>query len=388
MSDSPFDLATARDWFGFKPGMTRDQAQDHLDESNLDQTENRDDYFSTAADDDVELEFWFATTGDQRMRQLAASGDGVLWNGKPLTGLRIADALTALEPLDSAPMWDLNDAANNPFPTGEVPPPPAGPISGERLLEEATIWLPERGIGLVVCDASVLDVVWRAKRDIPKKFVGPVTDEHRQLSKRPDLEAYLREHRLARLKAEAAAKRDPLSALRSLWLILCLGLLGWVGYLGFQEMQRWTTARALTGKFVSIEEVPRKKFFDMAPERFRRHMPDDPIRKRELFHIEYLDPAGRARMALLERADFYVSPRNVGEEVQIAFVDGDPPQVKGPSRAGDAAFLKYMPWAILVGAIFVVGEWTFRLLPLLLRSAAKSASSKSPVVDPDRPELR
>src|ERR1700744_3617732 len=97
MSDSPFDLATARDWFGFKPGMTREEAQDHLDQSNLDQTENRDDYFSTAVGD-VELEFWFGTTGEQRMRQLAACGDEIIWNGKAVTGVRVDEALNRMEP--------------------------------------------------------------------------------------------------------------------------------------------------------------------------------------------------------------------------------------------------------------------------------------------------
>jgi hypothetical protein len=385
MSDSPFDLATARDWFGFKPGMTREQAEEHMDQSNLEMIENRDDYFSVAVDD-VELEFWFETTGKQRMRQLSVCGDEVLWNGKALTGVRIADALSAMEPLDAAPMWDLNDATNIPFPTGDVTPP--GPISGERLLEEATIWLPERGIGLVVCEASIMDVVWREKRDLPKNFVGPVTEDHRQLSKRSDLEAYLHEHRLARLKAAAAAKRDPLAPLQTLWTILCLGLLAWVGYLGFQEMQRWATARALTGKFISVEQVPRKKFFDVGPERLRRLMPDDPVRKREFYHIEYLDPAGRSRTAMLEGAEFYVPPRQEGEDVQIAFVDGDPPQVKGPSRASDAAFLKCMPWAMAVGVIYIIGQGLIRLLPVLGRFAAKSVSSKGMVVDPDRPELR
>ena len=385
MADSPFDLATARDWFGFRPGMTREEAEQHLDQSNLDQIENRDDYFSTSVDD-VELEFWFETIGDERMRQLAASGDGVVWNGKPLTGVRIADALSIMEPLDSAPMWDLNDATNDPFPAGNVPPP--GPVSGERLLEEATIWLPGRGIGLVVCDAMVTDVVWRQKRDVPKNLAGPVTEEHRQLSQRPDLEAYLREHRLARQKAEAAAKRDPLAVFQSLWTILCLGLLVWVGYFGFQEMQRWTGAQVLTGKFVSMAEVPRKKFFDSGPEDLRRLIPNDPVRKREMYEIEYLDPAGRSRIALLEAAEFYIPPHEAGEAVQIAFVDGDPPQVKGPSRAGDAAFLKYMPWAIGVGVVYIIGQWLIRFLPILLGFAAKTVSSKGPVVDPDRPELR
>jgi hypothetical protein len=385
MSDSPFDLATARDWFGFRLGMTREQAEEHLDQSNLEETENREDSFSTAIGD-VELECWFEITGEQRLRQLAVSGDGIVWNGKAITGVRIADALSAMEPLDSTPMWDLNDATNIPFPTGDVPLP--GPPSGERLLEEATIWLPGRGIGLVVCDATIIEVVWREKRSVPKKLVGAVTDEHRQLSKRPDLEAYLREHRLARQQAEAAAKRDPLAPVQALWTFICLGLLAWIGYLGFQEMQRWTNAHRLTGKFVAVEQVPRKKFFDVGPERLRRLMPDDPVRKRELFHVEYLDPAGHSRTAMLEHGDFYIPPHEVGEEVQIAFVDGDPPQVKGPPRAGDAAFLKYMPWAIALGLAYVIGQWLIRLLPILLRFVAKSVSSKGTVVDPDRPELR
>jgi hypothetical protein len=169
---------------------------------------------------------------------------------------------------------------------------------------------------------------------------------------------------------------------------VCIAALVVIARKGFKEMQRWHSAPTLEGRFVSVEEVPRKKFLDLAPESVRQYMPDDPVRQREMFHIEYSDPTGRKQVAMLEAAEFYVPPREAGEKVPIAYVDGDPPRVKGLSRANDAAFLEYVPWAIAVGVFYVVMQFVLGLVPRTWSTVVELLLSSGTKRDSDRPELR
>jgi len=154
-------------------------------------------------------------------------------------------------------------------------------------------------------------------------------------------------------------------------------------------MQRWVNATTLTGKFISKEDVPRKKYLDLAPEAVRKHMPDDPRRTRTMYRIQYLDPALQRQTVDLEAAEFFVPPMEPGADVQIAYLDGNPPRVKGLSRARDAAFLEYFPWGIAVGIFYVIAQSLLRFIPRLFRVAAKAVVPQGGgAVDPDRPELR
>jgi hypothetical protein len=378
-----FDIANADQWFGFRPGMTRPQTLEQIRKLGLQEAEYDDDYFSMAIGG-VELEFWFQAGDPARLRQISADGGEIFWNNRPLLETRVDGALRTLEPLGRAPMWEANDATSEPFP--EAVNAPAGAISDEALLEEGTIWLPERGLGLVVYDGEIAAVAWREVRDLPAQFAGPVTDAQRQLSKRPDIETYLREKRAARQRVNVP--KTPFALLHGILVWVCLGLLAVVGWQGFQEMRRWNQAPTLTGKFLSMKEVPKKKFFDLGPERLRALMPDDPNQHRELFRIEYLDPSGHQQGATLEAAEFYVPPREPGEDVPIAYVAGEPPQVKGLSRAANAAFVEYMPWAIAVGIFYVIAQMSIGFLPGLLRLAGKAIVPPGGNVDHDRPELR
>jgi hypothetical protein len=384
MPEQPsLDIADAESWFGLRPGMTRDQVLECLQAHGVDESDFDDGYIPTTIDG-VGLDLWFEDDGAKRLRQISADDGTILWNGKPLLDARVDDALRAVEPLGRSPMWDATDVVGTPFPkAGNIP---TGPFSDERLLEEGTVWLPDRGIGLAVCNGEIIGVAWRETRDLPAQFAGPVTEVQRQLSQRPDLGDYLRKTRAAQVRA--ATPKNPLAFLNTVLVIVCLALLGLVGRAGFHDMQRWNQAPIFTGKFVGMELVPRKKHFDLGPERLRRLMPDDPTRTREMYHVEYLDPAGRQQTVALEGADFYVPPRESGEDVQFAYIAGDPPEIKGPSRIRDAAFLDYLPWGIAVGVLFVVGQMVIGLLPRLLRLASRSLLPKRAPTDSDRPELR
>ncbi len=375
------DIANLDHWLGFRLGMTRTEVREKLGQAGAEPTEYDDD--NLAADvEDMHLEFWFEPGESGRLRQLGSDGE-ILWNGHSLMNGPLDDALRAFEPFDRPPMWDTHDAADEPFAAPGTAP--AEPVTDESLLEEATVWLPERGLGLVIWRGEIMEVVWRAPRDVPAQLAGPVTDAQRQLSKRADLYEYLQSKRPG---ASAATPKTPGSFLQTILIWVCLGLLGFIGRLGFKEMQRWNSARTLEGQFISKEDVPRKKHLDLGPEFIRRYMPDDPQSFREMYHIEYLDPTGRPQKATLEAAEFYMPPREPGEKVQIAYLPEDPPRVKGPSRARDAAFIEYMPWAIAVGVFYVIAQAAIGFLPWLFKLLLKVIVPKGNTVVIDRPELR
>lgn len=359
---SIIDLARATHWFGFRPGMIQAEVCQRLQGLGIKEDLYSDDNFAAEVNGQ-HLGFWFEAEGAQRLRQIAAEGE-LVWNDRPIINLRLDDALRAIEPLNRSPMWEANDAADEPFPAPGAGP--AGPVTDEKLLEDGTVWLLDRGLGLVMWQGNVIDIVWRETRDLPAQFAGPVTETQRQLSKRLDLEKYLRDQAVA---AELAAMpKNPRAPLHGLLVCICLGLLVYVAYRGFLEMKLWNTAPTLTGKFVSVEQVPREKHFDLGPEFIRQRMPDDPSHHREMYRIQYLDPSGRSQEATIEAGEFYVPPREPGEVVQIAYVDGYPPRVKGLSRARDAAFVEYMPWAMAVGLFYIVGLFVLGIVPLTWRS--------------------
>jgi hypothetical protein len=110
----------------------------------------------------------------------------------------------------------------------------------------------------------------------------------------------------------------------------------------------------------------------------------------DLYRMEYTDPQGQPREVRLEAAEFYVAPREPGAEAELAYVDGDPPRVKGPSRARDAAFIEHVPWAICIGAVWLAANVALSFLPALLRlcgPAFRRLLTSGKQIDPNRPEL-
>jgi hypothetical protein len=106
--------------------------------------------------------------------------------------------------------------------------------------------------------------------------------------------------------------------------------------------------------------------------------------------MEYTDPHDRPREVRLEPAEFYVPPREIGEEMDLIYLDEEPPRVKGPARARDAAFLKHVPWAICIGAMWLLAHFALSFVPTawrLLRPVIRRLLTTGKTIDPDRPEL-
>ena len=381
---TPFDLAQSDAWFGFRPGMTRAEVLAAVAQRAVEK-DGDDGQDFTVTVDEVELEFWFATDGSERLRQLSADAAEIFWHGKPLIEECVDEALRAMEPHGPA-LWVAYDIVAFPFPAPQPPTPtPPAPPTDEELLERGTVWLPEHGLGLAIYEGKVSGVAWRGAQDFPAQFAGPVTAAQRELSRRPDLDEYLREKRIVQNRVER--RRGPLDYVRGALTVAALVAVAMIARRGFHDTQMWAQAPVLTGKLVAFEHGPKKEFREYLPPPLPRLIPAGRPVETDLYRVEFHDPAGARREALLEPSEFYVPPREVGEEVQVIFADGEPPRVHGPSRARDAAFVDYVPWAICVGVLWLAGHIFLSLLPLLwplLRKLMPQAT----VSDPDRPELR
>lgn len=383
-----FDLEKLESWCGCRPGMSRAQVGAALHTAGV-IAEPYGDEMLTVTEDGWEMDFYFATDGSGRLRQISLDGDAIQWAGHPLMDLRVHEALQTIRPLGPA-LWTAYDAAGTPFP--DSPPTPAEPVSDEALLLESTIWLPEQALGLVIYEGAVFGVVWREARDLPVRYAGPVTAAQRELSQRPDLASYLHEREAKAI--DAAAPRDPLRFARLALTLAALAALALTARHGMQEMFLWGDAPTVKARLISVERGPLKQFFEYLPAPVVRILPQWLLAgswsgmppQTDLYRMQYTDARNQPREVRLESAEFYTPPREPGTEVDLIYADGDPPRVKGPARARDAAFMEHIPWVISIGILWLLAHLALNLLPPFVRLLRHARPAGRPL-DPHRPEL-
>ena len=289
-SSSPIELSTGEPWRGLKPGMTRADATRVLEEMGAKTSDDANDPgWMIATADEWGLELRFEESGEQRLRQIALDDWEAVWRGREIGGKPLHEVLATIGDAAVGASWRAEDAVNTAF--DDLQPPGAGPCADETLLGEGTLWLPRHHLGLVLCEGAVNEIVWRRPEDMPTQFAGALTDAQKQFTAQPDFEEQLRK-RWASQRLTTATPSNPLQTILTLLLVATLAYIGW---LGFQEMQRWQHARTLTGQLVSIEKATRKPWIDR-------------------YTIKYKDPTGRSQTAVLEHGEFYIAPREAGEE--------------------------------------------------------------------------
>lgn len=382
--NTSLDLARLDAWHGVRPGMTRTQVQEVMQQQGVEtQKYGNDTLFATT--DDWEMELEFTTDGADRLWQVTLSGDSILWNGQALADARLDDALRHMGSPASA-VWQSNkkDPSSTSYDAAEPPP------TDEELLEDGTVWIPERALGLVVSQGEVFEVAWRDPRDLPARYGGPVSEVQRQLSQRDDLESHLQEKRTKLVETKLG--KDPVAPFRTLLTVAAIAAIALTAKLGFEDMQRWNAAPTLPAKVVALEKHPMKQFRDFLPPALRWMFPALRNVIVDHYRVEFTVPGEELpRQALLERSEFYVTPDKPGEGVQVVFVAGDPPRTKGPFRARDSAFVDYTPWVIAIGALWLILFFGLGLAPAGFRIGRRLVKMLAPagvVKDPDRPELR
>lgn len=368
--------------------MTRAQVQAALDAAGVTAEPYGDDTL-TVTEDEWEMELYFTRDGSERLRQLSLDGDAIQWAGHPLMDLRVDEALQTIQP-HGAVLWTDYDAVASPF--SEPPEPSTQSVSDEALLLESTIWLPERGLGLIIYEGAVFGVVWRGAQDLPQRYAGPVTAAQRELSQRKDLASYLHEQHTKEI--EIATPKDPLRFARTALTLAAITALALTARHGIKEMFLWGEATTVKARLISVERGPLKQFFEYLPAPVVRVLPRWLLAgswsgmppETDLYRMEYTDPHDQRREARLESAEFYIPPQQTGDEVDLIYVDGEPPRVKGPARARDSAFMEHIPWVICIGGLWIVGHFLLGILPALLRLLRRFIPSGK-TIDPDRPEL-
>lgn len=334
-SPADLELSTGKAWLGLQPNMTRGEVMAVVAAAGVRTSDDDTNPAWLLLEDDWGIELTFETGGAQRLRQLSRDEGDLTWHGKPLMGEPLHEAWEVMQAETEGAGWSPEDAVADSIDSPSTSR--QGPVSDEQLLSNGTLWLPKVGLGLIMYDGVVLEIACRRKEDLPS-LIGPVTTAQLSLSQSPDLDQILRK----RLRPAAATPAFITTSWTPLQWLLAVAFwiaMGTVAKLGFDETRAWQQATVLDGKLTAFEPQPGKT-------------------KSMGYRVRYIDPYGKSQQIVLEAADFYVAPREVGDEVQVSYVDGNPPKVKGPSRARDAAFLHYVPWAIAILLSYMVANMT------------------------------
>jgi hypothetical protein len=342
-SDLSIDFSTATAWRGVRPGMLRSEVVRILKSAGA-EIDDEDTHWQLAMWDEKNLELFFAGEGEEPLREVLVDGEENTWNGRPMIGRPLHEALATIGDAASGAAWRPENAADQQL--EDLNPPGTGPFSDESLLSKGTLWLPRKNLGLAMYDGEVYAIVWRRPEDFPRQFVGPVTEAQKQLSARPDCKEYLRS-RVQEISSTQATPEG--SGVQRLLIFAFIVALAWLGWNAFKEQQLWNTAPHIFGKVTEIVD----KTGGLT---------------RKLYRVSYADSNGGTHSAELEPADFYTSPTAPGEEVELAYVDENPPRVMGLSRVRDAAFVRYVPLFVGAAAIYVILNISIRFLARLKRA--------------------
>lgn len=322
--------------------MTRDEAMRAIEAAGAEQSEDANDPgWMLVTGEEWGLELRLEESGEQRIRQIAIDSEECHWAGRKIVGVPVHEAVAAIGHDAQGTGWRPEDPVTGAF--DDLGPIPTGSWTDEDLLESGTLWVPLRSIGLGMIGGLVGDVVWREPRDIPRHLAGPLTESQRQLSRRPDLRKHLHKRGTEPGGGAASLPKAARAAERLLKLLLVVAF-AYLGREAWRESQRWHTAVPVTGQLVQIDKATAKPWVDR-------------------YQMKYRDPAGRMQRAVIEAGEFYVAPREVGEEVALSYADGEPPQVRGPAYARDAVFLEYLPKFLGVFVIYLVPSFIVRRCP-------------------------
>jgi hypothetical protein len=321
LANPEFDLSRLPTWRGLRPGLPRAEVSKILERTGRQEAENPSDPESLAVDE-WGTELQSDEEGDQRLRQIELDDEQYHWNGRAVLGQPLHLALEAFGDAAREAGWRPENAVDSLL--DDLEPIDPGPYHDQHLLDHGTLWLPVVRIGLVMQHGLVQELVWRDAADIPRQTVSPVTEAQLAISRRADLQSYLRFWR---------PERRMNNVQRILTGAFVLAVIG-IGVFAFQLQQHWSAAPAAKARVTALK-----------------------IATNSAYDVEFTDTDGKSQTATLHARDFYVPPSEVGQEVEIRYLPTEPIQVRGPARAQDSAFVTCFPWAIAATGIYGVLFW-------------------------------
>lgn len=276
--------------------------------------------FAELEDGDIELTF--AADEPHRLQQISVFDDRVQRNSAPILERRVDELLAEWQIDFNQTLWKRGSTALD---VQEQAQPPHTP-SDRQLLQSANLWIPQEGLGLVVEQGIVEELVIRLPELAPRSGYGPFTESQRVLLNEPDLGSALTDPPAPGAVAEGW--------IRSLLTLACVAGVALVAWQGFQYQVRWNQSLSAEGTVIAVKPPPPDPF------------PDE-------LTVEYADPTGKQHQTVFRRADVYIT-REVGEKVEVRYLPEAPDQPLGPARYRDAAFVEYMPYGIGIVAVYLV----------------------------------
>ncbi|MGV3607100.1 MAG: hypothetical protein ACO1RA_11905 [Planctomycetaceae bacterium] len=275
-----------------------------------------------------ELELSFAGDAPKELLQIVIEDAIVEINGLPLLNTTLDQALLAanLTSFDGA-FWRNDDEHTDTLP-GFAPEEPidendkAKPPTPSQLIQHATLWIPQLGLGLGMWKGIVCQVVLRKPEHSPTSGIAPLTQEQLELAMQQEIP-----------KPQAPAGPAPLwvRALQVVSNVVFTALIIGLALYTQHRQTTWNQAPRTRGTLVAIE-------------------PNDPKLKQDVYVFEYKDQAGNTHQARWTLADIYV-PQEIGSEVEVTYLPDAPDKPIGPARVRDIGMSNLFPYIIALTAI-------------------------------------
>ena len=281
--------------------------------------------------EDPEVELLFDANEPHPLLQIASDDLEFAIDGKTIIGETLPRALNLCNagPHDET-VWRIDgDPSESLFlDDDEDAQPSTAPRvpDDELLLIEGTLWLRRVGVGLVLTDGLVHELVLRKPDRAPRTGYGSLTPVQLQLARHSDL--------AKTLQAFERRRRSKASRYRRVATFLMFVAVACIGWLSFQDEKRWHQAPVVDGTVVAIEDA------------------DNP-HKRETYVVDYHDSTGAAHQVRWTLADLYVPPM-VGATVEVRYLEEAPDKPIGPMQLRNMGFFNYVPYILLVMGIYAV----------------------------------
>jgi Protein of unknown function (DUF3592) len=321
MSDELWSVELGRGIGVIELGATREEIARRLAEHKIElDLDDEDDWLWV---EELDAELRFKTTKPPVLREILVEDDQLRFASLPVIGKRLHEVVELLKVSDGETMWRIEQDDEEDERAGAIFP--EGVTTDEMLLDDGTLWIPALGLGLGMVRGEITTVRLRKPGETPKSGLGPLTASQRGLSARADLPRYLVNRRLGLSR--------PVSWMQTVLGVGLAAALVWLFWTAIDYQRRWNAAPVVEGEIVSVDPPPPDPF---------------PMK----FTVAYRDQAGVERTTVFERADIYAN--SVGDKVDVRYLPEAPDQPMGPARLSDAAFLKYVPWGIGIGAVYCV----------------------------------
>lgn len=339
-------LTLGQSWGPLKLGAARSAVIETLNKQQFEVDEEEDTQTLYLFEPELELSFGFEAP--KPLLQILIEDAVVEINGLPLLNTTLDQALLAvnLTSFDGA-FWRNDDEQTDTLidyhPGETLDEEQSESLTTSQLLQYATLWIPQLGLGLGMWKGIVKQVVLRKPEHSPTSGIAPLTQEQLELAMQQEIP-----------KPKAPAGPAPLwvRALQIVSNVVFTTLIIGLVLYAQRTQTAWNQAPRTPGTLVAIQ-------------------PNDPTLKQDVYVFEYKDQAGNTHQARWTLADIYI-PREIGSEVEVTYLPEAPDKPVSPARVRDIAMSTLVPYLV---ALTAIGALTNLFLHFLGQRAKQAATT-------------